>query len=79
MPSLTREKNSPAASQVSEHASWSAQYHRRVLSAALDAAGAPADLVQVVTGYAEAGNAVVTQGVCVCVSVLMQGVRVCVR
>jgi len=48
--------------KVSEHASWSAQYHRRVLSAALDAAGAPADLVQVVTGYAEAGNAVVTQG-----------------
>mmetsp|Transcript_7006 Transcript_7006/g.19782 ORF Transcript_7006/g.19782 Transcript_7006/m.19782 type:complete len:603 (-) Transcript_7006:65-1873(-) len=49
--------------KVSEHASWSAQYYGRVISAALKAVGAPADLVQIVTGYGEAGNALVTGGV----------------
>lgn len=50
------------AMQVSEHASWSALYYGRVIKAALAAAGAPADLVQIVTGYAEAGSALVTGG-----------------
>ncbi|KAG1661699.1 hypothetical protein FOA52_002035 [Chlamydomonas sp. UWO 241] len=48
--------------KVSEHASWAAQYHGRVLKAALAAAGAPEDLVQIVTGFGEAGNAIVTGG-----------------
>lgn len=34
-----------------------------MIKAALAAAGAPPDLVQIVTGYGEAGNAVVTGGV----------------
>ncbi|PRW57735.1 Aldehyde dehydrogenase 22A1 [Chlorella sorokiniana] len=46
--------------KVSEHASWSARYYKRIIDAALAAAGAPADLVQIVTGYGEAGNALVT-------------------
>jgi len=33
--------------QVSEHASWSALYYERIIQAALAAAGAPSDLVQV--------------------------------
>lgn len=49
--------------QVSEHASWSTGYYGRLISAALAAAGAPADLVQIVTGYGEAGSALVTGGV----------------
>ncbi|EIE25874.1 ALDH-like protein [Coccomyxa subellipsoidea C-169] len=49
--------------KVSEHASWSSQYYGRIISAALQAVGAPVDLVQIVTGYAEAGNALVTGGV----------------
>jgi hypothetical protein len=36
-----------ACPQVSEHASWSASYYKRIIDAALAAAGAPADLVQV--------------------------------
>ena len=48
--------------KVSEHASWSASYYKRIVDAALEACGAPVDLVQIVTGYAEAGNAVVTGG-----------------
>ncbi|GLI61056.1 hypothetical protein VaNZ11_003318, partial [Volvox africanus] len=46
--------------KVSEHASWSTGYYGRMIDAALEAAGAPADLVQIVTGYGEAGNALVT-------------------
>ncbi|CAL8470086.1 g9628 [Coccomyxa elongata] len=49
--------------KVSEHASWSSQFYGRIISATLQAVGAPADLVQIVTGYAEAGNALVTGGV----------------
>ncbi|GIL95004.1 hypothetical protein Vretimale_1119 [Volvox reticuliferus] len=49
--------------KVSEHASWSTGYYGRMIEAALEAAGAPADLVQIVTGYGEAGNALVTGGV----------------
>ncbi|KAL4856021.1 Aldehyde dehydrogenase 22A1 [Chlorella vulgaris] len=46
--------------KVSEHASWSAQYYKAIIDAALAAAGAPPDLVQIVTGYGEAGQALVT-------------------
>jgi len=49
--------------KVSEHASWSAGYYGRMINAVLAAGGAPPDLVQFVTGYAEAGNALVTGGV----------------
>eukprot|EP00891_Asterochloris_glomerata_P005424 jgi/Astpho2/5424/e_gw1.00076.56.1_t len=49
--------------KVSEHASWSAQYYGRIVKAALAACGAPEGLVQIVTGYAEAGQALVTSGV----------------
>lgn len=52
-----------ACGQVSEHASWSAKYYGRVIAAALAACHAPPDLVQIVTGYGEAGNALVTGGV----------------
>ncbi|KAK9808600.1 hypothetical protein WJX72_000341 [[Myrmecia] bisecta] len=48
--------------KVSEHATWSSLYYGRIISAALEATGAPKDLVQIVTGYAEAGNALVTSG-----------------
>jgi acyl-CoA reductase-like NAD-dependent aldehyde dehydrogenase len=48
--------------KVSEYASWSSNYYGRAIAACLEAAGAPADLVQIVTGYAEAGNALVTGG-----------------
>ena len=46
--------------KVSEHATWSSSYYGRVVDAALAAAGAPPGLVQIVTGFAEAGNALVT-------------------
>ncbi|EFN57269.1 hypothetical protein CHLNCDRAFT_143835 [Chlorella variabilis] len=46
--------------KVSEHACWSSVYYKRIIDAALVAAGAPPDLVQIVTGYGEAGNALVT-------------------
>lgn len=49
--------------KVSEYASWSSQYYGRVIEAALAAVGAPKDLVQIITGYGEAGNALVTGGV----------------
>lgn len=48
---------------MSEHASWSSRYYGRIVAAALAAAGAPPDLVQIVTGYADAGEALVTGGV----------------
>jgi len=49
--------------KVSEHASWSALHYKKAIDAALDAAGAPRDLVQIITGYADAGHALVTSGV----------------
>jgi acyl-CoA reductase-like NAD-dependent aldehyde dehydrogenase len=49
--------------KVSEHASWSALYYAEGIKRALDAAGAPPDLVQIVTGYGDAGHALVTSGV----------------
>jgi acyl-CoA reductase-like NAD-dependent aldehyde dehydrogenase len=48
---------------VSEHASWSIGYYGRIVSAALAAAGAPQHLVSFVTGYGDAGHALVTGGV----------------
>eukprot|EP00746_Dinoflagellata_sp_MGD_P167495 gnl/MRDRNA2_/MRDRNA2_98171_c0_seq1.p1 gnl/MRDRNA2_/MRDRNA2_98171_c0~~gnl/MRDRNA2_/MRDRNA2_98171_c0_seq1.p1 ORF type:complete len:659 (-),score=108.14 gnl/MRDRNA2_/MRDRNA2_98171_c0_seq1:483-2363(-) len=45
--------------KVSEHASWSAGQFLRVIRAALQAVGGPEDLVQVCTGYAEAGKALI--------------------
>lgn len=49
--------------KVSEHGSWSALHYRKAIEAALAAAGAPEGLVQIVTGYGDAGNALVTSGV----------------
>lgn len=49
--------------QVSEHATWSVGYYSKFIRAALASVGAPTDLVQFVTGYAEAGQALVTGGV----------------
>ena len=46
--------------KVSEHASWSAKYYSRVIQEALKAVGAPENLVQIVTGYGDCGNALVT-------------------
>lgn len=46
--------------KVSEHASWSAMHYASAIESALDLAGAPPGLVQIVTGYAEAGQALVT-------------------
>ena len=48
------------APQVSEHACWSSAFYGRLISACLAAAGAPADLVQLVTGYGETGAALVS-------------------
>jgi acyl-CoA reductase-like NAD-dependent aldehyde dehydrogenase len=56
--------------KVSEHASWSAHAHmRKLLDAALAAVGAPAGLVQIVTGYGDAGAALVSGGVDHCIFV----------
>jgi len=46
--------------KVSEHASWSVKYYSRVIQAALKAGGAPEELVRFVTGYSEAGHALVS-------------------
>lgn len=46
--------------KVSEYASWSPAYYGKVIKEALKAAGAPEDLVQIVTGYGATGNALVT-------------------
>ncbi|KDD75634.1 aldehyde dehydrogenase, partial [Helicosporidium sp. ATCC 50920] len=49
--------------KVSEHAAWSGSKYAGLVRAALAAAGAPADLFQLVTGYGEAGAALVSGGV----------------
>lgn len=49
--------------KVSEHGSWSALHYKKAIQAVLATAGAPADLVQIVTGYGDAGSALVTSGV----------------
>lgn len=48
---------------MSEHTSWSIDYYSRIIKSALAAAGAPEHLVQFVTGYGDAGHALVTGGV----------------
>jgi len=45
--------------KVSEYTSWSAAYYLRVVRAALEAEGHDPDLVQVITGFGEAGAALV--------------------
>lgn len=46
--------------KVSEHASWSAFFYFRIIQAALQAVGAPAELVHIIIGYEETGEALVT-------------------
>ena len=43
--------------KVSEHAAWSSRFYGRLIRACLAAAGAPVDLVQLVTGFGETGAA----------------------
>ena len=50
--------------KVSEYASWSIGYYKKVIDACLDAVGAPRDLVQFVVGYGATGSALVTSGIC---------------
>ncbi|KAI4303181.1 hypothetical protein MLD38_038843 [Melastoma candidum] len=45
--------------KVSEHASWSGCFYFRIIQAALAAVGAPENLVDVITGFAETGEALV--------------------
>lgn len=49
--------------KVSEYASWSIGYYKRIIDACLDAVGAPRDLVQFVIGYGQTGDALVRSGV----------------
>ena len=49
--------------KVSEYASWSINYYKRVIDGCLDAVGAPRDLVQFVVGYGATGDALVRSGV----------------
>lgn len=46
--------------KVSEWASWSVQYYLEAIRKALSLAGAPEELVQIITGYGETGSALVT-------------------
>lgn len=45
--------------KASEHAAWSTLFYSRLIAACLAAADAPADLVQIVTGYGPTGEALV--------------------
>jgi len=49
--------------KVSEYASWSIGYYKRIIDACLEAVGAPKDLVQFVVGYGPTGDALVRSGV----------------
>ncbi|MCA9657481.1 MAG: aldehyde dehydrogenase family protein [Myxococcales bacterium] len=49
--------------KVSEWTAWSAPRFQQIFDEALDAAGMPRDLVQVIAGYAETGKALVGGGV----------------
>jgi acyl-CoA reductase-like NAD-dependent aldehyde dehydrogenase len=50
--------------KVSEHAAWSgAGFVKKVVDAALEAVGAPRDLVRIVAGFGDAGAALVSGGV----------------
>ena len=46
--------------KVSEHASWSVKYYSSIIEAALRSAQAPVNLVRFVTGYGDAGRALVS-------------------
>uniref|UniRef100_A0A1J3GHT6 Aldehyde dehydrogenase 22A1 n=1 Tax=Noccaea caerulescens TaxID=107243 RepID=A0A1J3GHT6_NOCCA len=46
--------------KVSEHASWSGCFYFRIIQAALAAVGAPENLVDVITGFGETGEALVS-------------------
>ncbi|KAL4592404.1 hypothetical protein LXL04_005397 [Taraxacum kok-saghyz] len=46
--------------KVSEHASWSGCFYVRILQTALAAVGAPENLIEVITGFAETGEALVS-------------------
>ncbi|KAI3918924.1 hypothetical protein MKW98_017372 [Papaver atlanticum] len=46
--------------KVSEHASWSGCFYAGIVQAALAAVGAPENLVHVITGFAETGEALVS-------------------
>lgn len=46
--------------KVSEYASWSGCFYFRIIQAALAAVGAPENLVDVITGFAETGEALVS-------------------
>ncbi|KAF6164839.1 hypothetical protein GIB67_017042 [Kingdonia uniflora] len=46
--------------KVSEHASWSGSFYYRIIEAALAAIGAPDNLVHIITGFAETGEALVS-------------------
>eukprot|EP00802_Teleaulax_amphioxeia_P007478 Tamp_07484.p1 GENE.Tamp_07484~~Tamp_07484.p1 ORF type:complete len:654 (-),score=134.46 Tamp_07484:393-2354(-) len=49
--------------KTSEYASWSTQFFGRLIKSCLAAAGAPEDLALIVTGFGDAGHALVTGGV----------------
>ncbi|KAM0839253.1 hypothetical protein ACQ4PT_060430 [Festuca glaucescens] len=49
-----------AVIKVSEHASWSGCFYYRIIQAALLAVGAPDNLVHIITGFAETGQALVS-------------------
>ncbi|KAL6193654.1 hypothetical protein ACLB2K_034738 [Fragaria x ananassa] len=46
--------------KVSEHASWSGCFYFRIIQSALAAVGAPENLVDVITGFSETGEALVS-------------------
>uniref|UniRef100_A0A2P2MR68 Aldehyde dehydrogenase 22A1 n=1 Tax=Rhizophora mucronata TaxID=61149 RepID=A0A2P2MR68_RHIMU len=46
--------------QISENASWSGCFYFRIIQAALAAVGAPENLVDMITGFAETGEALVS-------------------
>nr|POE81032.1 aldehyde dehydrogenase 22a1 [Quercus suber] len=46
--------------KVSEHASWSGCFYFQIIQSALAAVGAPENLVEVITGFAETGEALVS-------------------
>ncbi|KAL5541966.1 hypothetical protein UlMin_009676 [Ulmus minor] len=46
--------------KVSEHASWSGCFYFRIIQSALAAVGAPENLVDIITGFAETGEALVS-------------------
>jgi acyl-CoA reductase-like NAD-dependent aldehyde dehydrogenase len=60
--------------KVSEHAAWSSKFMNKLIAAALAAVAAPPNLVRIVTGYGDAGAALVSGGVDHCIFVGSTGV-----